>query len=246
MKKLYEKSELGFSLAWIGFYCVMMSLGDSFSQKLGIEKAVTLPVAAALSVVLLVFIRKNGFMKKYGLCKPSLPWSGLLFYLPLLLLLTVNLWHGFAVNLSKAETLFYVLTMLFVGFLEEVIFRGLLFNAMKKDNIKSAVIVSSITFGMGHIVNLINGSGAELLPNLLQVIYAAAAGFMLVMLYLKSESLIAPIVFHGVFNALSVFADEAEISLKHRIFSCVFLVAVSVFYGVYLARKAKSERTENE
>lgn len=60
------------------------------------------------------------------------------------------------------ETALYVLSMLCVGFIEELIFRGFLFKAMAKDGIKSAIIVSSITFGLGHIINLVNG--AELLP----------------------------------------------------------------------------------
>ena len=51
-----------------------------------------------------------------------------------------------------------MVSMLFVGVLEEVIFRGLLFLAMAKDSMKAAVIVSSVTFGMGHIVNLLSGA----------------------------------------------------------------------------------------
>lgn len=47
---------------------------------------------------------------------------------------------------------------------------------MEKNNVKSAIIVSSITFGIGHIVNLLNG--ADLIPTL----------------------------FHGVFNTLSIFS----------------------------------------
>ena len=137
-------------------------------------------------------------------------------------------------NLTVAEAVLYILTMLLVGFLEEVIFRGLLFGAMKKDSLKAAVIVSSLTFGMGHIINLFNGSGAELLPNILQVVYAAATGFMLVMLYLRTKSLIVPIVFHGVFNALSVFADEGALTEKDRILSCVFIVSISLLYAIYL------------
>lgn len=234
MKKLYEKTELGFALLWIGAYCLLMSLGDSLSQSLGVEKSVTLPVALVLSGLLFVFIRKNGLSERYGLCKAAVPASGVMLYLPLLLLLTVNLWHGFVMNLTVAEAVLYILTMLLVGFLEEVIFRGLLFGAMKKDSLKAAVIVSSLTFGMGHIINLFNGSGAELLPNILQVVYAAATGFMLVMLYLRTKSLIVPIVFHGVFNALSVFADEGALTEKDRILSCVFIVSIGLLYAIYL------------
>ena len=128
------------------------------------------------------------------------------------------------------------MTMLCVGFLEEVIFRGLLFNAMRKDGVKSAIIVSSLTFGIGHIVNLFNGSGAELLPNLLQVVYATAAGFMFVMIYYKTESLIVCILAHGVFNALSVFVNEAAVTDVMRILSCVFLIVVCGGYGAYIAK----------
>lgn len=241
MKKLYKKSELAFALVWIGIYCVLMSLGDSFSETVGIGKAVTLPVAAILSAVLFFFVKKNGLSEKYGLCMPCLSFSRVLFYVPLFLLLTVNLWHGFSMNLTAAETVLYIITMLFVGFLEEVIFRGLLFETMKKDSLKAAVIVSSLTFGMGHIINLFNGSGAELIPNILQIIYASATGFMLVMLYLRTKSLVVPIAFHGAFNALSVFADEGVLTERDRIISCVFITVVSILYGLYLTKGLKGE-----
>lgn len=245
MKKLYKKSELAFALLWIGLYCLLMSIGDSLSQVIGTEKAVTFPVATALAFMLFYFIKKNKLIKKYGLCKAEVPSSAVLYYIPLLLLITVNLWHGISFNLSATETVLYILTMLLVGFLEEVIFRGLLFEAMKKDSLKAAVIVSSLTFGMGHIINLLNGSGAELLPNILQIIYASAAGFMLVMLYLRTKSLVVPIAFHGIFNALSVFSDESAINLRERIISCIFLVSVSVFYGLYLLKGLKKKQNDN-
>lgn len=236
MTKLYQKSELGFAIAWIAAYCVLMSLGDSLSQLAGTEKAVTLPVSVLLSAILLLFVKRNGLSEKYGLCKPKIKAGKTLFYLPLALLLTVNLWYGIKLNLSAAETVLYILTMLCVGLLEELIFRGLLFNAMKKDSMKSAVIVSALTFGMGHIINLFNGSGAELLPNLLQVVYASATGFMLVMLYIRTKSLLVPIAFHGIFNALSVFSDESGMTDTDGIISCIFITAVSVLYGVYLMK----------
>ena len=56
---------------------------------------------------------------------------------------------------------------------------------MEKDNVKTAIIVSSITFGIVHIVNLLNG--ADLIPTLLQVYYAVAIGYMLVMVFYKKQ-----------------------------------------------------------
>lgn len=239
MKKLYEKSELTFALVFVGGYCVLMSIGDSLSLSVGVEKSVTLPISLLLSALLFIFIKRNKLNEKYGLCKPCIPARKVLFYAPMLILLSVNLWHGVSLNLSVTETVLYILTMLFVGFLEEVIFRGLLFSAMAKNGLKSAVIVSSITFGMGHIINLFNSSGAEIYENILQIIYACAAGFMLIMLFIRTKSLVWCIGFHGVFNALSAFSNEDILTSESRLLSCAFLSVISISYGLFLARKKK-------
>lgn len=241
MKKLYGKSELAFSIVWIVLYCVLMSVADGVSDGIGITKIISFPVALLMSVILLLFIKKNGLSEKYGLCKPKTSAKEMLYYIPLFIMLLANVMFGVKVNLSVGETVLYMITMMCVGFLEEVIFRGLLFKAMSEAGLKSAVTVSSVTFGIGHIINLFNGSGAELLPNLLQVVYAVAAGFMFVMIFLKSGSLIPCIVIHGVFNAVSVFIDEGAITESDRIISCIFLVLVSGIYGGYLALKIKKK-----
>jgi len=203
-----------------------------------------LPILIALSGVLYFFIRKNGLKEKYGLCKPQLSAAKMLFYIPLLVLLTANLWYGVALNQPPLETVLYVLSMFCVGFLEEVIFRGLLFQAMANDGVKSAIIVSSITFGIGHIVNLINGSGAELLPNLLQVMYAVAIGFAFVLIYCKTKSLVICIITHSVFNGLSAFANEAVMTPQRQIISGVLLAVIAGGYALYLALAVKEENTK--
>ena len=131
--------------------------------------------------------------------------------------------------------------MLCVGFLEEMIFRGFLFNAMAKDGVKSAIIVSSVTFGIGHIVNLVNGSGAELLPNLLQVIYAVSIGFAFAMIYYKTKSLVPCILTHGIFNSLSVFANEAVMTPQKQIISGVLIAIIAGGYALYIALVVKEK-----
>ena len=241
MKKLYEKSEIWFAVAWIIAYVVLASTGDNISADLGIDKIVTLPILIVMSAILYFFVRKNGLTEKYGLCKPKLPAGKMLYYIPLLVLLTANLWYGVAVNLSPMETVLYILSMFCVGFLEELIFRGLLFQAMAKDGVRSAIIVSSVTFGIGHIVNLFNGSGAELLPNLLQVLYAVAIGFAFVMIYWKTKSLLPCIIVHSVFNGLSAFANEAIMTPQRQILSGILLAVIAGGYALYLALAVKSE-----
>ena len=243
LKRLYDKSPLWFSLAWIIAYCVLLSVADAVSSMTGIEKILSFPVGLLLSALLFLFLKKHGLLSTYGLCRSHTPARKVLYYLPLLLLLTANLWYGVHINLGAVETVLYILTMLCVGFLEEVIFRGLLFLALCKDSRRTAVIVSSVTFGFGHIINLINGSGAELLPNFMQVIYATAAGFMFVMLFCKTRSLAACIVTHGVFNALSVFSLDTRTTWQ-TVLSCVLLTLITGAYAIYLAHSIHNEKSK--
>ena len=237
MRKSDQKNELWFALAWIAAYVVGASIADTLSRTVGIEKIVTFPLLFVMSVVLLAWMKRNDLFQTFGLCKGSIPLPKLLWYLPLAALVSVNLWFGLRWNLSVYETLLYIGSMICVGFLEEVIFRGLLFNAMRKDGLQSAVIVSSVTFGMGHIVNLFNGSGAKLVSNLCQVGYAIAIGFLFVVLFLKTGSLVSCIVTHGAFNSLSVFVNEGNISVSMEIFSAIAIVVITLSYAVYLLKK---------
>lgn len=98
--------------------------------------------------------------------------------------------------------------MLCVGFLEEMIFRGLLFAAIAKDNVKSAIVISSVTFGIGHIINLFNGSGMELVNNLCQIVFAIAVGFLLVTIFYRGGSLLPCILVHSAINTLGTFGQR--------------------------------------
>ena len=86
---------------------------------------------------------------------------------------------------------------------------------------------------MGHIINLLNGSGAELIPNLLQLIYATAAGFMFVMI--RSKSLLVCILTHGLFNALSAFSNDMGAGIEMQILTAALLTVITGSYAVYLA-----------
>ena len=158
-----------------------------------------------------------------------------LYFLPLLLIVSVNLWDG--IN-TVGEICFHVLTMLNVGFIEEVIFRGFLFRMMEKDNLKSAMAVSSLTFGIGHIVNLF--SGADLIPTLLQVCYAVALGYLFVIIFYRSKSLIPCILTHAAINALSIFHEEGSASLY---VGAVVWVVVPLLYVAYINKQEAVEKS---
>ena len=234
MKRLYEKNELLFALIWIGIYVVLFSFADELSARIGVEKLVTAIVGITLSVGLFVWVCKQGLGRKMGLIAPEIAPKQMLYYIPLLLIPTVNLWWGVHFNFSLPEICLYVFSMLCVGFLEELIFRGFLFKALCRDDMKTAILISSVTFGVGHIVNLLNG--AALVATLLQITYAIAVGFAFTYLFLVSGSIWPCILCHGVINGLSAFSP-ASLPMEQELLSAGFLCVVRVGYGLYLAKK---------
>jgi len=239
MKKLtalYQKNELLFALFWIGAYVLLFSLADGASETIGTEKLLTAPMAIIMSIVLYTWVGKNGLSETYGLCVVRGAARKSLWYLPLVVLISVNLWGGMTMRLSVVESILYVITMLGVGFLEELIFRGLLFRCLGKEHLTRAILISSITFGIGHIVNLLNG--ADFVPTLLQVLYATAIGYLFTVLFYRTGTLLPCIVTHGIFNALSAFG--AERSTGTEIAVIVVLIALPILYASWLMREERS------
>ena len=237
MKKLYEKNELRFAIIWIVIYCVLQSVANSINEEIGVEYSASAVVCVIQAVIIFFFIRKNGLSERYGLCKSSVPARRLLYYVPLIILATENLWYGVTLNnYSPAGTVCRVVCMLCVGFVEEVIFRGFLFKAMAKNNLKSAIIVSSVTFGIGHLVNLFNGSGMDLANNLCQIIYAVAFGFLFVMIFYYSGSLLPCIIAHSAINTLGTFANGAALTAERQIIYTIVTTVLAVAYTLILTK----------
>ena len=241
LDRIYDKNELTFALIWIGIYCLANSLANSASAVVGIDSIFTCMVNGILVTYLYLWIRKKGLLSYFGLCKSRIPASKFLYYLPLALFASTNLWLGFGRNLPVLDTVCYILSMLCVGFLEEVIFRGFLFKALAKDNVKTAIVISSITFGIGHILNLFNGSGMQLLDNICQVVGAVACGFLFVLIFHRGSSLLPCIIAHGVNNAVSVFANEAVMTVQIQLLLSAAILAIVIAYTLVLHRTLPKE-----
>lgn len=236
MKKLYEKNELAFAIVWIVVYCVLQSLANPLNKAIGVAYAASAAFCVVQTVVLFTFIRKNNLQKLYGFCKSPVPARRFLYYVPLVILASGNLWNGFALNYSPAETACRIVCMLCVGFLEEVIFRGLLFKDIAKDNIKSAIVISSVTFGVGHIINLFNGSGMDLVDNLCQIVFAIAVGFLLVTIFYRGGSLLPCIIVHSAINTLGTFANDTNLTAEMHLLHLIVLIVITVAYTLILTR----------
>ena len=245
MRKLYEKNVLRFAIAWIVVYCVLQSLANPLNKAIGIGYAASAAFCILQTVVLFTFIRKNGLQQRYGLCRPSVPAGRFLYYVPLLILASGNLWNGVAVNYAPAETACRIVCMLCVGFLEEVIFRGLLFTAIAKNNIRSAVVISSVTFGIGHLINLFNGSGMDLVSNLCQIVFAIAVGFLLVTIFDRGGSLLPCIIVHAAINTLGTFANDADLTTEMHLLHLAVLIVITAAYTLILTRTLPKNQQEH-
>lgn len=246
MKNLYEKSELTFAIVCIAVYCVLQSLANPLNKIIGTEYSASAVFCIAQAVVLFAFIRKNDLMKRYGLCRPFVPARRFLYYLPLVILASGNLWNGAALNYSPAATACRIVCMLCVGFLEEVIFRGLLFVAIAKDNIRSAVLISSVTFGIGHIINLFNGSGMDIVSNLCQIVFAVAVGFLLVTIFYRGGSLIPCIIVHSAINTLGTFANDTGLTAEMYLLHLAVLIVIAVAYTLILTKTLPKSKSAKE
>ncbi len=245
MKKLYEKNGQTFAVVLIVVYCVLQSLANPLNEKIGIEYSASAIFCILQTIILFTFIRKNNLQKRYGLCKPPVPARQFLYYVPLFILATGNLWNGVAVNYPLLETVCRIACMLCVGFLEEVVFRGFLFVAIAKDNVKSAIIISSLTFGAGHLINLFNGSGMDLVSNLCQICFAVAAGFLFVTVFYRGGSLFPCIIVHSAINTLSTFANKTDITVEKHLIHIFILIFITVSYNLILIRTLPKNQWEN-
>lgn len=228
MKEYFEKYETLISILLIVIYVLLNSF---CMQNFGLTDYRSSLLNFIFSSIIIIFIVKNKLGEYFGLTSFPNP-KNFLYFAPLIAIVSVNFWNGININNSISEIIFYILSMICVGFLEEIIFRGFLFKMMEKENVNKAVAVTSLTFGIGHIVNLLNG--ANFIPTLMQIFYAVAIGFLFVTILQKGKSLWPCIIAHAMINSFAIFNNvENTISLY---IAPIFLIIVSVIYSMYLRK----------
>lgn len=230
MKKNLKKHELLISILLIIIYV----LSNSYCiQNYGIIDYRSLILNTLLSIIIIVFIMINKLGNYYGLTSFPNP-KKYLYFLPLILMISMNLWNGININNTKLEILFYILNMINIGFIEEIIFRGFLFKSLEKEGINSAIIITSLSFGIGHIINLING--APIFSTIIQICYAITGGYLFAIILYKSKSIWPCIITHSLINSLSIFNIDNILSIY---IVPIFLILVSVIYSMYINKFIK-------
>ena len=234
MRKLYEKKEVLFAILWIVAYCAVMT---PVKGRFGYGDFRWLLAMAAFAAGITAFVKSNRLEAKYGLAGFPQNMKKYLYFIPVFVLATGNIWDGFSLSYQGTELAVATLSMILVGYVEEMIFRGFLFRAMLGNGkTVPAIIVCAVTFGMGHIVNLFAGQAG--FETVMQIIFAISWGFILTMVFYKSGSLIPCIIAHAMIDVFSLYGADHE----QADWICIGVTVITaVAYCIYLGKIKTTE-----
>jgi hypothetical protein len=152
-----------------------------------------------------------------------------IYYAPLVVILITISFKGFR-EINASEILFFLFFTLLVAFVEESIYRGLIFKTLLNKGAKTAVITSSILFSITHLLNAL--SSTDMTQILLQLVYALLIGFVLALLMLKNNNIVPLILFHFVHNLIQFIGND---NTSEYMGIDLFILLVLAVHGVWLA-----------
>jgi membrane protease YdiL (CAAX protease family) len=209
--------------------------------------------------LLLALIAWLGLLPKAGLGAPR-PWKELWLVWPLVAFTLLNflplLDGSLAIDTTQPGRIgLYSLLMLSIGFLEEILGRGLVLVLLlnkwggTKRGMYAAVLVSGLLFGAAHIVNLIQNRYA-LAANLSQIGYSLFFAVAFAACFLRLRSIWPVMLLHAAFDfggALQEIAVGAawpqpvhSISGQDALVN-ILLTLPLLLYGLFILRKTSQE-----
>lgn len=226
---LYKKPVLH-AVIWILIYLAAVSIGDSLTVSTGFVYSTGI-LLLALSLVLVLYLKKNAGFMFFGITRVTRQDARkVLFYIPLILLAFIQFASGIDRSISVMDVSAVFLLMVGTGFIEELLFRGFLFESIRnKSGINKAVIISGVTFGLGHIVNIARGYGYVELA--CQIIVAVAVGIVLALLVAVTKNIIPGILFHIMFNIGGSISNQA---VGAQAVGLIAIIVVALPYALYL------------
>lgn len=268
IRRTVQRRPLAAALMLVGFYFAVFFVPPLFSpQSFGRGKAIEgaidltaqLPLEVALALSALAAVWLFGWWRECRFATP-LQSGGLKFLafpymfaglLLLLVALAVQSESGVELRNAAPPSLIASLiavTML-IGVFEETLFRGVLFHGIEVGRgLTSALIGSSVAFGLMHYVNWVGGQPFLITSG--QVAHAVAAGFMYAALMLRIGSIWPVILFHGFWDATvaligtlgAQLPQAPDASQTSGILVVLGLVLFELAYGLFVLWSARRIR----
>lgn len=122
--------------------------------------------------------------------------------------------------LFTGNTMWQLLALgLVAPFVEETIFRGLIYNRLKDySSVTTAMLTSAVIFGLYH-------------GNLIQAVYGFSMGLLMAFVYEKFHTIIAPLICHGAANIISVVLQFLNVKIASiYVAGVIALLCLAVLY----------------
>ncbi len=140
---------------------------------------------------------------------------------------------------------FFFIIMLIPGIWEEVAFRGVITKLnLRRYSQRTTMIIVSVLFGLVHFVNLL--VGYDLMPTIIQVIYATLLGFLFGYMFIKTKSILPGIIAHYLINSvgqLFMFANF-ENMVQIFLFGIIGVGIIPTVFGMLLIKLVVKEKDE--
>lgn len=195
------------------------------------------------AIFIVYWIRSKGSFRKVGFS--TLKTRGLVWLIPVFLVILyevgliitkfVTSYNELSNSTIQLLAIIFV-TTLFVGFNEEVTFRGVLLRTLNPDvHPYRAIFMSAALFSSFHLINLI----AFIPPTamLVQLANTFVFGLFFALVALKLNNLWPLIIFHGLWDFVSIAADVLTVDLAiPTLVVQVFIVGSIIIQLVLLKR----------
>ncbi len=183
--------------------------------------------------------------------------ENIVYVIPCLIVAVNNMqWHAFfsgkmhLANTQFLDVLLFVLYCLSIGFVEELVFRGLCFSLIasffpkNKKGIILTFFSSSVIFGLMHFFNGFS------LGTLKQVGYSILTGGLFAFCLMKTKNIFCPILLHSVYNFCGLLFDTQGLGsgVVFDLGTIISMLVVDVLIGVFIIIKTftypEPERTK--
>lgn len=176
-----------------------------------------------------------GWWREAGFRKPR---NLLLMWLPALVV--ISMYGGVKLTGAGAWAIVAAAAVL-TGFLEEIVFRGLILRAFLPGGAVKAAVASTLFFSAMHLLNLIDG--APLGDTLIQLGIAISTGIFMAALTLRTGSIWPAIIYHTLHDFV-IWMGQGGLAMPDEpttLWKVIMLTgqAAALIYGIVLLRGHK-------
>lgn len=137
----------------------------------------------------------------------------------------VSMWEVDTVNIDSSVVILDAIgAIIFAPIIEELVFRGVLFNRLKiRTGIIPAMIISSFLFAIGHEIG--------------GIISAFLFGICMCILYLKTDNILVPMSVHFLNNVIATVMETTQIDVAFAQFPLIIPSLILTLIGTFLLIK---------